>query len=235
MWGSVRVPEPMGSGPIRCFVVGRPLPVGPARLLLLVVVALLAAGCTEIERKSIRLTPTATAEPGVRMIADNCPGPSEVTLLVRTEVLWQIQAIEDTAATPDDVALFEIRVGEQPENWRTVAPLESPLREGVRYTLQTRPDGQSVDFSLPDLAAGLLFDGEGRRQFNPGLLEESCPEQADVGAFTRDLAVLAALAVVFAALILVVIITVLFIVTRFFSRIRSIEKRLDRERATTSV
>lgn len=169
-------------------------------------------------------------------MVDNCPGPDVVSLSVRDELLWQIESTEpaaDAFDSADDVTLLpgllEFQVGQAPEGWRTAERLAAPLQEGIRYTVATEPDGKSIDFSLPDLSPGLLFDGEGGRQFAPNILDVRCEAQADLGAFTRNLAVLGALWVTSAALVLVALITLLFLITRRFSRIRSIERRTARQ------
>ena len=116
-------------------------------------------------------------------------------------------------------------VGETPEGWVEVQPLEQLLSDGIRYTVATEPDGQSVDFSLPDLAPGLVFNGIGRSQFSPNLMQVECSEPADVGLFAQNMIVLIALWLTAAALVMVSLILLLFVVTRRFSRIRSIERR----------
>ena len=103
--------------------------------------------------------------------------------------------------------------------------LEQLLSEGTRYTLATEPNPQTIDFSLPDLAPGLVFNGVGRSQFSPNLMTVECSQPADVGLFARNMVVLVALWVTAAALVMVALILVLFVVTRRFSRIGSIEKR----------
>jgi hypothetical protein len=203
--------------------------------VILIALALFSSACGVEERRPIRLAPTSTADPGVRVIVDNCPGPTSMALAVRDEVLWQIDATaidadsgdgaDATADTTSPPGLREFLVGETPDGWVEVEPLQTTLTDGIRYTLATEPDGQSVDFSLPDLAAGLLFDGTGRVQFNPNLIDDACSEPADIGAFARDLGVLAGLLITSAALVMVTLILVLFVVTRRFSRIRSIERR----------
>lgn len=208
--------------------------------LVLLVLALLASACGNEERRAIRVAPTSTADPGVRVIVDNCPGPATLVLSVRDETLWQIDApdpatvevigtIEDTEPEP---GLREFLVGEAPEGWTQTQALTTTLDNGIRYTVSTEPDGQSIDFSLPDLAPGLLFDGQGRVQFNRDLINEACSQPADVGAFARDLGVLVGLWITSAALVMVALILLLFVITRRFSRIRSIQKRAHRGRTT---
>lgn len=208
--------------------------------MLLVVFGLIAASCGDIERRELRITPTSTAEIGVRVVADNCPGPSNLALSIRDEVIWEVEAIplpetvadetDSTIDSPADpnlsrVALREFIVGQTPQGWETLAPLEGPLSSGIRYTLRTLPDGQSIDFSTADLQAGLLFDGIGNRQFNNDLIDAECSEPADLGLFVSNVAVLAALWVTAAALVLVALIALLFVITRRFGRIRSIQQR----------
>lgn len=211
----------------------------PAILLLALVVVVGACG-TE-ERRPIRVAPTSTADPGLRVIVDNCPGPSSMRLAVRDEVLWQVdtvvgdapgadgpQTVEPDAGTGPEPALREFLVGQTPEGWIEVQPLETSLTGGIRYTIATEPDDQSIDFSLPDLAPGLLFDGQGRVQFNPDLINAACSEPADLGAFARNLGVLIGLWITSAALVMVAIILLLFVITRRFSRIRSIQRQARR-------
>ena len=203
-------------------------------------VLLLLTACSEDERREIRLTPTSTVETGVRILVDNCPGPTAVQLLVRDDVLWQIDSPvipaipeadaeaetgTDLPAPEQEPGLAEFLVGQEPEGWTTSTPLESPLSPGIRYTVRTEPDGQTVDFSTPDLAAGLLWDGQGNAQFNPNLINVECSEPADVGAFAQNIVVLVLLGVTAAATVIVAIILILFVVTRRFSRIRSIQKK----------
>ncbi len=212
------------------------------RTLAICLVALVfLSACSEDERREIRLTPTSTVETGVRILVDNCPGPSAVQLLVRDDLLWQIDSPvvtdipADDSANDDDPALpatvdeepglAEFLVGQEPEGWTTSTPLESPLSPGIRYTVRTEPDGQTVDFSTPDLAAGLLWDGQGNAQFNPNLINVECSEPADVGAFAQNIVVLILLGVTAAATVIVAIILILFVITRRFSRIRSIQKK----------
>ena len=220
----------------------------------MLVLGLVAAACGEEERRPIRVTPTSTADPGVRVLVDNCPGPSSLALLVRDEVLWQIEAPPEAAASleaedeidddPDtggaesiepavesdpDPALREFLVGETPPGWSEATALESSLTTGIRYTIATEPDEQSIDFSLPDLRPGLLFDGEGVDQFNDDLIRSACSEPADVGGFARDLMVLLGLWITSAALVMVALILFLFVITQRFSRIRSIQRRAGKD------
>jgi hypothetical protein len=224
----------------------------PTRLFAIVVIGLaLLTSCAEDERRGIRLTPTSTVETGVRVLVDNCPGPSGVLLSVRDDVLWEIQNPtsvgvdvdvdvdvdeEDSEAADigalsvtQEPGLAEFLIGETPEDWTTPIPLEQLLEPGTRYTISTQPDGQSIDFSTPDLAAGLLWDGVGVAQFNPDLIAAECSQPADVGAFARNILVLSALGLTAAAIVLVVLILLLFVVTRRFSRIRSVQKRATRD------
>lgn len=206
---------------------------------------LVAAACGQEERRPIRVAPTSTADPGVLVLVDNCPGPSSLALTVRDEVLWRVEArpegainIEAETGVADvgaeslepadetvDPALREFLVGETPPGWLEETALETALTTGIRYTISTEPDEQSIDFSLPDLRPGLLFDGEGVDQFNADLIESACSEPADVGGFARNLIVLFGLWITSAALAMVALILFLFVITRRFSRIRSIERR----------
>lgn len=206
------------------------------QILAVVLFALLASACAQGERRGIRVTPTSsTAETGVRVLVDNCPGPSSLELSVREDVLWEIEAPQTEtpdADSPDAEALLEEQpglreflVGETPDGWTTLTPLEAPLEAGTRYTIRTRPDGQSIDFATPDLQAGLLFDGEGRVQFNPDLINVECSEPADVAGFVRNVGVLAALGVTASALVLVALILVLFVITQRFSRVRALQRK----------
>lgn len=208
----------------------------------------LLTSCAEDERRELRLTRTSTAEAGVRILADNCPGPSNVSMLIREDILWEIQVAETAAdansdeagedeVTPtgvdasatDDGALVEFLVGQTPDGWDTVTELTNPVEPGIRYTIRTEPDGQTIDFSTPDLQAGLLWDGTGVIQFNPNLIDEDCSAPADVGAFAQNIAVLLALGTTTAAIVLVILILVLFVITSRFSRVRSIQKKASRE------
>lgn len=199
--------------------------------------------CAEDERRELRLTPTSTVETGVRVLSDNCPGPDRVTLSVRDDILWSIERIAasdpstetsdattpgaaDAAETP---GLVEFLVGRTPENWRTETVLADPLSPGIRYTIRTEPDGQSIDFSTPDLSPGLLWDGTGNAQFNPDLIRVECSEPADVEGFARNILVLVALWVTAAAAVMVALILLLFVITRRFSRVRSLQRRAERE------
>ena len=213
---------------------------GSSALVLVLALAFVSGACGSEERRAIRVAPTSTADPGVRVLVDNCPGPSSLALSVREEVLWQIDRADDVdpsidaTADPDGLTapapgLREFLVGETPEGWVQTEPLTTPLDNDIRYTVTTEPDGQSIDFSLPDLAPGLLFDGQGRVQFNRALIDEACSEPADVGAFARDLGVLVGLWITSAALVMVLLILLLFVVTRRFSRIRSIQRRALRQ------
>lgn len=225
------------------------------RILAIVVSALLLlSACAEDERREIRLTPTSTVETGVRVLVDNCPGPTAVTLLVRDEILWQVDSptVNETAeeaqtdlesntaetdAAPTSAlpapGLAEFLVGQAPEDWTTSTPLENPLQPGIRYTIQTSPDGQTVDFSTPDLAAGLLWDGRGNAQFNPNLINVECSAPADVGAFAQNLVVLLLLGITAAATAIVTIILILFVITRRFSRIRSLQNKARKQAGST--
>ncbi len=195
------------------------------------------SACSTEDRKEIRVTPTSTVEAGVRVIVDNCPGPTSVTLSVREEILWRIETtLDETEVVEGDLsdqpALVEFLVGTTPEEWVEVERLEQTLSEGIRYTLLTEPDGQSVDFSLPDLAPGLVFNGVGNDQFSQNFMTAECSEPADVGLFARNMIVLIALWLTAAALVMVSLILLLFVITRRFSRIRSIERRIPAEEAT---
>ncbi len=217
---------------------------GMSRRILWVGLAclVLLTSCAEDERRELRLTRTSTAEAGVRILADNCPGPSSVSMLIREDVLWEIQLpesapVDETASdeTAEDApgttegALVEFLVGQTPNGWETVTELTNPVEPGIRYTIRTEPDGQTIDFSTPDLQAGLLWDGVGVIQFNPNLIDEECSTAADVGAFARNIAVLAALGTTTAAIVLVILILILFVITSRFSRIRAIQKKAARE------
>ena len=204
-------------------------------LIVLLAMAILASACAEDERRNLRLTSTSTTvEAGVRVLADNCPGPSAIQLSVRDEILWEIQFDPDapvTEASPNAVeptALIEFIVGQLPPQWEEVIPLETTLEPGIRYTVSTRPDGQSVDFATPDLQPGLLWDGQGVIQFNPDLINEDCSDPADFGLFAQNIAALIALGGVASALVLVALISLLFVITRRFSRVRSIENKAQR-------
>lgn len=214
---------------------------------MLTVCLLVLTSCAEDERRGIRLTPTSTVETGVRVLVDNCPGPSTVTLAVRDDVLWEIEGppvtepvVEDDEDADEDVdetassepgppGIAEFLVGATPEGWTTTTPLDGPLQPGVRYTVRTQPDGQEIDFSTPDLAGGLLWDGTGNSRFNPNLVNVECSEPADIGAFTRNIAVLGLLGVTAAATVLVALILLLFVITRRFSRVSAIQKKARRE------
>ena len=167
---------------------------------------------------------------------------------IREDVLWEIQlpaaapedaeeptddagaAIDETAAPgTTDGALVEFLVGQTPPGWETVTELTTPVEPGIRYTIRTEPDGQTIDFSTPDLQAGLLWDGVGVIQFNPDLIDEDCSTAADVGAFAQNNAVLLALGTTTAAIVLVILILILFVITSRFSRIRAIQKKAARE------
>ena len=201
------------------------------------------SACAEDEQRELRLTPTSTAETGVRVLADNCPGPDRVSLSVRDDVLWSIERIVDaetsaetatstTASTTGDIdesGLVEFLVGRTPDDWRTETVLVDPLMPGIRYTILTEPDGQSIDFSTPDLSPGLLWDGIGNAQFNPDLIRVECSEPADVEGFARNIIVLVALWVTAAAAVMVALILLLFVITRRFSRVRSLQRRSGRE------
>lgn len=235
---------------------GAPVRARPARLMAIVILALIMlSSCAEDERREIRLTPTSTVETGVRILVDNCPGPERVSLSVRDNVLWEItQAAStdnavpatdtgdiDAEALPDDFeltdaldaepvpGLVEFLVGRTPEGWTATTALADPLEAGVRYTISTEPDGQTIDFSTPDLSAGLLWDGTGNAQFNPDLINVECSEPADVEGFARNIGLLLAFWVTAAATVMVAVILVLFVITRRFSRIRSLQKRAERE------
>ncbi len=219
----------------------------------LVVLVVTLSACATVERKPIRLAPTPTADPGVRVIVDNCPGPSAVTLLVRDEIIWEAEApteattetdsdanpeegtdtvATDTSAPDTDTSvvagLLEVVVGQPPDGWIETQPLSEGLRSDIRYTVVTEPDEQRVDFAIPDLAQGLLFDGVGRSQFNQDLMQAPCSEPADVGRFVGNLAVLGLLGITSAAFVLVALISLLFVVTRRFGRIQSLERKAQR-------
>ena len=108
------------------------------RLLALGLACLvLLTACATEERRELRLTRTSTVETGVRILADNCPGPSSVALLVRDDVLWEVRApveAEETQTTDDaeealenEPGLVEFLVGQTPEDWETVTPLTACL------------------------------------------------------------------------------------------------------------
>ena len=201
-------------------------------LAILVGCLVLLTACAEDERRELRLTRTSTVEAGVRVLADNCPGPSNVSLLVRDEVLWEIQApaepVDDSTSEPE-AGLVEFLVGQAPDAWDTLTPLDVEVEPGTRYTVRTQPDGQTIDFSTPDLRAGLLWDGNGVIQFNPNLINEPCSTTTDVGVFATNVAILLALGTTTAALVLVALILILFVITSRFSRVRSIQKKATRE------
>ncbi len=225
-----QLPESFRSRSVRCIAAG---------LVLLVVLS----SCAEDERRELRLTPTSTVETGVRILADNCPGPTSLSLGVREDVLWAIEQIEipEQAANSSDAesatevaadpGLVEFLVGTTPDGWRTTTGLADALERDIRYTIRTGPDGQSIDFSTPDLSPGLLWDGAGNAQFNPDLIQVKCSQPADVEGFARNIVVLIALWVTAAATVMVALILVLFVVTRRFSRVRSVQKRAAREAA----
>ena len=201
-------------------------------LIALLALTILASACAEDERRGLRLTSTSTTvETGVRVLADNCPGPSSVQLSVREEILWEIQ-FDPNAPAPETAieptSLIEFIVGQVPAQWEEVVPLDTTLEPGIRYTVSTRPDGQSVDFATPDLQPGLLWDGQGVIQFNPDLVNQDCSDPADFGLFAQNIAALVALGGVAAALVLVALISLLFVITRRFSRVRSIERKAQR-------
>ncbi len=203
---------------------------------------LLLGACGSEERKPIRLTPTSAVSAGVRGIVDNCPGPQTIRLSVRENVLWEVESVAPVETTdtgvadaapltepdPTTGALLEFLVGEAPPGYTETVPLAEPIVAGTRYTVSTEPDGQTVDFAVPDLSAGLVWDGSGNAQFNDDLIDEPCAEGADAGAFAQDVLILAALWVTTAALVLVCLISLLFVVTRRFSRVRSLEKKAAR-------
>lgn len=194
-------------------------------LLLFVLLVGLFTACASEERREIRIAPTASAEPAVRAIVDNCPGPETITLSVRTEVLWQIEAPASGEDSSDAKGLREFVIGQTPTGWTLIEPLTLGLNDETRYTIVTQADGQSIDFSLRNLEPGLLFDGEETSQFNEDLLNEECSEPPDVDGFVRNVAVLGALWITTAALAMVGIILLLFVITRRFSRIRSIQQK----------
>ena len=226
-----------------------PLDAAPPRARFLrfaavvLVVAFVVGACAEDERREIRLTPTSTVETGIRVLTDNCPGPDRVSLLVRDDVLWSIERIpvadvSDETPTPTadssidgdpEPGLVEFLVGQTPDGWRAETILVEPVTPGIRYTIRTEPDGQSIDFSTPDLSPGLLWDGSGNAQFNPDLIRVECSEPADVEGFARNILVLAALWVTAAAAAMVALILLLFVITRRFSRIRSLQRRAERD------
>lgn len=224
---------------------------GMSRRILAVLVGclVLLTACAEDERRELRLTRTSTAEAGVRILADNCPGPSSVSLLIRDDVLWEIQVaptpapdggsdqetgegatgIADEESAIPEGGLIEFLVGQTPDGWETVTPLTDTVEPGIRYTIQTRPDGQTIDFSTPDLQAGLLWDGTGVIQFNPNLINEECGTTTDIGVFATNIAVLLALGTTTAAIVLVALILILFVITSRFSRVKSIQKKAAKE------
>lgn len=197
---------------------------------------ILATSCSGDDRRELRLTRTATATAGVRVLADNCPGPSSVALLIRNDVLWEIQAPTEPPNAQDDPSadqavgqqpgLVDFLIGETPEGWTATVPLTETLEPGIRYTVRTLPDRQTIDFSTPDLRPGLVWDGSGVIQFNPDLANEECNAQVDAGVFARNVVVLGAFGATAAAMVLVAVILVLFVITRRFSRIRSIQQKL---------
>ncbi len=195
----------------------------------------LLTACSEDERRELRLTRTSTVTTGVRVLADNCPGPSNVALLIRDDTLWEVQAPTEpvqTSSADQDLeppGLIEFLVGETPQDWDVVVPLAEPVEPGIRYTIRTLPDGQTIDFSTPDLQPGLLWDGQGVIQYNPDLIDEQCSSPADIGAFAQNLAVLAALGTTAAAIVLVALILILFVITQRFSRVRSIQNKARRQ------
>ena len=89
--------------------------IGPRRnrfrlLIALLAVTILASACAEDERRGLRLTSTSTTvETGVRVLADNCPGPSSVQLSVREEILWEIQ-FDPNAPAPETAILSLIHI-----------------------------------------------------------------------------------------------------------------------------
>ena len=212
-------------------------------LAVLIGCLVLLTACAEDERRELRLTRTSTAEAGVRVLADNCPGPSNVSLLIRDDVLWEIQApaapvdgeeLETTTDAEQEPAipeggLIEFLVGQTPEGWETVTPLTDTVEPGIRYTIETQPDGQRIDFSTPDLQAGLLWDGTGVIQFNPDLINEECGTTTDIGVFATNIAVLLALGTTTAAIVLVALILILFVITSRFSQVKSIQKKAAKE------
>lgn len=204
----------------------------------------LLTSCAEDDRRELRLTRTSTATAGVRVLADNCPGPTNVALLVRDNVLWEVQApveppeAEQNSAGEDgsveaeptiEPGLVEILVGETPQDWATIVPLTETIEPGIRYTIRTLPDGQTIDFSEPDLQPGLLWDGTGVIQFNPDLANVECSDPIDAGIFARNVAVLGAFGATAAAIVLVSLILILFVITRRFSRVRSLQQQARRE------
>lgn len=178
------------------------------------------------------------------MLADNCPGPSMVSLSVRDELLWEIQVIpgdssvqqdsNDLTSEPVEVAeptaIIEFIVGQTPNGWTETTPLTAELEVGIRYTISTQPDGQTIDFATPDLQPGLLWDGTGVIQFNPNLINEDCSDPVDFGLFAQNILALVALGAVASALVLVALITLLFVITRRFSRVRSIQRKSQHPR-----
>lgn len=203
---------------------------------IILALSIVLSACAEDERREIRLTPTSTVETGVRVLADNCPGPETVTLSVRDEVLWEIgriPVIEDEEATTQptqpDPGLVEFLVGRTPEGWQAELELTEPLVPGIRYTIRTQPDEQTIDFSTPDLSPGLLWDGAGNAQFNPDLIQVECSEPADLEGFAQNIVVLIALWVTAAAGVMVALILLLFVITRRFSRVISVQKKAERE------
>lgn len=211
-----------------------------ARLFRLAGIALaltiVLGACAEDERRELRLTPTSTVETGVRVLADNCPGPDRVTLSVREDVLWAIDRVvvgegEEVTTQPAEAepGLVEFLVGRTPDGWQAELELADPLVPGIRYTIRTEPDGQTIDFSTPDLSPGLLWDGAGNAQFNPDLIRVECSEPADLEGFAQNIIVLIALWVTAAAGVMVALILLLFVITRRFSRVMSVQKKAERE------
>lgn len=210
---------------------------------------LLLGACTNSERQGIRVARTATVEPSVRVIVDNCPGPESIIFSVRDEVLWSAENPDaattadpaqpaevepaqpaevdpnDTAISARDPGLLDVLVGTAPAGWTTTQELEQPLRDDIRYTVRTEPDGKTIEFSTSNLATRTLFDGETSSPFQPESISDPCKEPADIGKFFGDLAILGALGATSAALVMVSLITLLFVITRRFSRIRTIERR----------
>lgn len=154
-----------------------------------------------------------------------------MALSIREDVLWEIEAPVDDGAevsAESENSVAEFLIGQTPEGWTELTPLAEALEPGTRYTVRTLPDGQSIDFAIPDLQPGLVWDGEGVSQFNPDLIRDECSQPADFGLFAQNILALVALGGVAAALVLVALITLLFTITRRFSRLRAIERKLER-------
>ena len=75
----------------------------------------------------------------------------------------------------------------------------------------------------------MLWDGTGVIQFNPDLINEECGTTTDIGVFATNIAVLLALGTTTAAIVLVALILILFVITSRFSRVKSIQKKAAKE------